>query len=446
MDDSKRLRELCYEYWEASLRNNPTWATYLGDFRYNDRLADLSDAGRARRQAEAEGFLARLKEIPPGGLGEGERVTADILRLQLELSIEENRHKLWQWAVEPLSGPQADFPQIMNYHPLDDEAGLTARFRAFPAFIDQYLDNLRAGVREGRTAMRPAVERVIGQTRGLLAVAPEASPFGARPAFVPAAHEAVYPALRKLLEYLEREYLPRSRARDVGIWALPGGSEAYRFLIRHHLSVDVTPEEVHRVGMEELAKIHGEMRRIAGGDVRAFSERMKKDPQCFYSTGDEILEGARRELDRASAALPKVFRRLPRAGCEVKAIEAYRAKDAPGAYYYPPDEKLTRKGIFYANTHEPGTRPRFTMPALAFHEAVPGHHLQIALAMELEDLPKFRRHAGFTAFVEGWALYAERLADEMGLYEDDRARFGMLTYQAWRAARLVVDTGLHALR
>ncbi len=161
---------------------------------------------------------------------------------------------------------------------------------------------------------------------------------------------------------------------------------------------------------------------------------------------DSRAECARRALYRAAGALPKAFRRLPRTACEVKEIEAYRAKDAPGAYYYPPDEKFTRKGIFYANTHEPGTRPRFTMPALAFHEAVPGHHLQIALAMELEDLPKFRRHGGFTAFVEGWALYSERLADEMGLYADDLARFGMLTYQAWRAARLVVDTGLHALR
>jgi uncharacterized protein (DUF885 family) len=446
MNASIRLRELCDDYWEASLRNNPTWATYLGDFRYNDRLSDLSDAGRSRRRAEAEGFLERLKGIALAELPEGDRVTADILRLQLELSIEEPGHKLWQWAVDPLSGPQAEFPQIMNYHPLDDEARLVARFRAFPAHIDQYLDNLRAGGREERTAMRPAVERVIGQLRGLLAVPPEASPFAARPAFIPAAREAVYPAFRKMLEYLEGEYLPKSRERDVGIWALPGGAEAYGFLIRQHVSAGAAPEEIHRVGLEELRQIHEEMRQIAGDDVRAFSERLKKDLRSFYSTGEEILEGARRELDRAAAALPKVFRRLPRAGCEVKAIETYREKDAPGAYYYPPDEKLTRKGIFYANTYEPGTRPRFTMPALAFHEAVPGHHLQITLAMEMGDLPKFRRHAGFTAFVEGWALYAERLADEMGLYEDDLARFGMLTYQAWRAARLVVDTGIHALR
>jgi len=446
MNASADLRTLCDDCWETALRENPTWATYLGDFRYNDRLPDLSDAGRARRLASAKGFLERLGKIDLAALPEGERVTADILRLQLEQSVEEHRHKFWQWAVDQLSGPQADFPQIMNYHPLDDEKGLLARFRAFPAFIDQYLDNLRSGAREGRTAMRGAVERVTAQLRSLLETPPEASPFAARPAFVPAVRESVYPAYRKMLEYLEGEYLPGSRGRDVGIWALPGGAEAYRFLVRQHTSTDLTPEEIHRTGLEELRKIRLEMDRIAGGDLRAFTERLKKDPRSFYSTGPEILEGAGRQLDRAAAKLPQYFRRLPRTGCEVKAIEAYRAKDAPGAYYYPPDEKMTRKGIFYANTHAPETRPRFTMPALAFHEAVPGHHLQIALAMELEDLPKFRRHAGFTAFVEGWALYAERLSDEMGLYEDDLARFGMLTYQAWRACRLVVDTGIHHLR
>ncbi len=446
MNASADLRALCEDFWEHSLRENPTWATYLGDFRYNDRLTDISEAGRARRLDAAKGFLARLGRIDTAYLTGPERVTAEILRIQLEDSIEEYRHRLWQISVDQLSGPQAEFPQLMNYHPLDDEAGLLARFRAFPVHIDQYLENLRSGAREGRTAVRPAVERVIGQIRGMLAKPPEASPFAARPAFVPAIRDSVYPAYRKMLEYLEGEYLPKSRERDVGIWAIPGGDEAYLFLARHHTSTDLPPEEIHIMGIEELRKIRREMEAIAGGDPRAFADRLKKDHKSFYSSGDEIMAGARRHLERAAAALPRCFRRLPRAGCEVKAIEPYREKDAPGAYYYAPDEKMTRKGIFYVNTCDPGSRPRFTMPALAFHEAVPGHHLQIALAMELENLPKFRRHGGATAFIEGWALYAERLADEMGLYEDDLSRFGMLTYQAWRAARLVVDTGIHAKR
>ncbi len=446
MDHADELRRLGDDYWEAQMRNFPTSATYLGDFRYNDRLTDLSAAGRERRRAEAEGFLARLGTIESGLVGESDRVTADVLRRLLSQSLEEERHKFHQWAVDQMDGPQADFPQLMNFHPLSDEAGLQSRFRAFPAYIDQYLDNLREGVREGRTAMRAAVERVIGQLRAMLAQPEEKSPFAAKASLVPGVRESVYPAYRKMLAYLEGEYLPRSREREVGLWALPGGAEAYRFRIRLHTTLDHSPEELHRVGLEELRSIQEEMRGIAKGDLKAFMERLRSDPRNFFASREEVLEAARRELAKASAKLPGYFRRLPRTECEVKPIEDYRERDAVAAFYYAPDEKLSRKGIFYANTYEPASRPRFNMPALAVHEAVPGHHLQIALAMEVEGLPRFRRQAHFTAFIEGWGLYSERLGDEMGLYEDELSRFGMLTYQAWRACRLVVDTGLHALR
>lgn len=445
MDAAAELRALGDEYWEWVLRENPTYATYLGDFRYNDRLADLSESARARRRAEAQAFLERLSRLESGPLGESDRVTAEILRLQLEFFLEEDRHKFWQWDVDQMSGPQADFPQLLNYHPASDEAGLRARFRAFPAYIGQYLENLRAGLREGRVAVAPAVDRVIGQLRELLARPPETSPFAVRPSLVPDIRDAVYPAYRSMLEFLEREYRPRARTREMGLSALPGGTEAYRFRIRMHTTIDATAEELHRVGLEELRGIQEEMRRIAGGELRPFLERLKADPRSFFASREEIVEAARRDLERARAALPRFFRRLPRTDCEVKPIEDYREKDAVAAFYYPPDEKLTRKGIFYVNTYAPTSRPRYNMTALAVHEAVPGHHLQIALAMEIENLPRFRRHAGFTAFIEGWGLYAERLGDEMGLYADDLSRFGMLTYQAWRACRLVVDTGLHAL-
>jgi len=312
--------------------------------------------------------------------------------------------------------------------------------------MDQYLDNLRAGVRDGRVAMRVAVERVIGQLKGLLGTPEEKSPFAAKPELVPSIRESVYPAFRKMLAYLEGEYLATSRAKDVGLWALPGGQEAYRFRIRLHTTTDLTAEEIHRIGLEELRSIQAEMRTIAKGDLRPFMDRLKKDPKNFFASREELIDSARRELAKATAKLPAWFKRLPKNECEVKAIEAYRERDCVAAFYYQPDEKLTRKGIFYANTFDATSRPRFNMPALAIHEAVPGHHLQIALALEIEGLPRFRRQAGFTAFVEGWGLYSERLGDEMGLYEDDLSRFGMLTYQAWRACRLVVDTGLHAMK
>lgn len=446
MTAARELRSICDDSWEATLRENPTYATYLGDFRYNDRLADISEAGRARRRGLHEGFLARLRALNLASLDENDRVTADILRLQLEQALEEDRHKFWQWDVDQMNGPQVDFPQLLNFHPITDLKGLEARFRAFPTWMDQYLDNLRAGVGDGRVAMRVAVERVIGQLKGLLGTPVEKSPFAAKPELVPAIRDSVYPAYRRMLAYLEEEYLPKARIRDVGLWALPGGSEAYAFRIRFHTTTDLTAEEIHRIGLEELRGIQDEMRKIAKGELKPFMDRIKKDPKNFFATREDLLDSARRELAKANAKLPQWFKRLPRNECEVKAIEDYRERDCVAAFYYPPDEKLTRKGIFYANTFDAASRPRFNMPALAIHEAVPGHHLQIALALEIEGLPRFRRQASFTAFVEGWGLYSERLGDEMGLYEDDLARFGMLTYQAWRACRLVVDTGLHALR
>ena len=445
MTAAQELRSICDDSWEATLRENPTYATYLGDFRYNDRLVDLSDAGRAKRRSLNEGFLERLRRLDTPSLDENDRVTADILRLQLEQSLEEERHKFWQWDVDQMGGPQADFPQLLNFHPLSDLAGLQARFRGFSTYMDQYLDNLRAGVREGRVAMRVAVERVIGQLKGMLAKPETQSPFAAKPELFPAIRDSVYPAYRKMLAYLEEEYLPKARTRDVGLGALPGGKEAYAFRIRYHTTTDLTAEEIHRIGLEELRSIQDEMRKIAKGDLKPFLERLKKDPQNFFASREDLLDSARRELAKANAKLPQWFKRLPKNECEVKAIEDYRERDCVAAFYYPPDEKLTRKGIFYANTFDATSRPRFNMPALAIHEAVPGHHLQIALALEIEGLPRFRRQAGFTAYVEGWGLYSERLGDEMGLYEDDLSRFGMLTYQAWRACRLVVDTGLHAL-
>jgi prolyl oligopeptidase len=445
MTAEKTLETLCQDYWEYVLRENPTYATYLGDFRYNDRLADISAEGRSRRRVRTLEFLERARALDPATLGEGDRVTADILRLQLEQSLEEEEHKFWQWEVDQMNGPQVDFPQLLNFHPHDDLRGLEARFRAFPLYIHQYQENLRGGMRDGRLAMRVATERVIGQLRHMLEKPEADSPFAVNSALLPAIRDSVYPAYRTLLAFLETEYLPKARARDVGLWALPGGEQAYRFRIRLHTTTPYSAQEIHQIGLEELQSIQNEMRAIAKEDLKSYVRRLKGDPRNFFGSREELLETARRELERAKAKLPAYFLRLPKNECEVKAIEEYREKDSVAAFYYPPDEKLTRKGIYYANTYDPGSRPRFNLPALTAHEAVPGHHLQIALALEIEGLPRFRRQAGFTAFVEGWGLYSERLGDEMGLYPDDLARFGMLTYQAWRACRLVVDTGIHAL-
>jgi uncharacterized protein (DUF885 family) len=239
------------------------------------------------------------------------------------------------------------------------------------------------------------------------------------------------------------------------VWSVTDGAEIYATLARQHTTTELTPDELHALGREDLAAIHAEMRSIMAhhGEVattiRAFTEQLTHDPANQHTSADDLLQHAERLLERATAALPRAFQRLPKTGCIVKPVETYRERDMPAAYYFQPSADGSRPGTFYVNTFEPSSRPRHTLPALVFHESVPGHHLQIGLAQEAHDLPAFRRFsAGWlaNAFVEGWALYAERLADELNLYPDDLARFGMLGYQAWRACRLVVDTGLHHQR
>jgi uncharacterized protein (DUF885 family) len=293
--------------------------------------------------------------------------------------------------------------------------------------------------------MRVAVERVIGQLKGLLATPEDKSPFAAKPELLPAIKDAIYPAYRKMLAFLEQDYLPKARTRDVGLWALPGGKEAYAFRIRYHTTTDLGAEEIHKIGLQELRSIQDEMRKIAKGELRPFMDKLKKEPKNFFGSREDLLAGARRELAKANAKLPAWFKRLPKNECEVKAIEEYRERDCVAAFYYPPDEKLTRKGIFYANTFDATSRPRFNMPALAIHEAVPGHHLQIALALEIEGLPAVPPPGRLHRLRRGLGPLLRAAGRRDGPLRGRPLRFGMLTYQAWRACRLVVDTGLHAL-
>jgi prolyl oligopeptidase len=266
--------------------------------------------------------------------------------------------------------------------------------------------------------------------------------------------ETVYPAFQQMLTFLE-DYLPSHARREPGVWAVADGEEIYALLARQHTTTELTPDELHAIGQDDLARIHAEMRAIirtrGGGEtsIRAFTERLTRDPNNLPTSREELVQAAEQLLATAQAALPRAFGHLPTLPIIVKAIEEFRERDAPPAFYFQGSAESARPATFYINTFDPSVRPKHTLPALAFHEGVPGHHLQIAIAQESTELPAFRRmSAGWlaNAFVEGWALYTERLADELGLYTDELARYGMLGYQAWRACRLVVDTGLHHLR
>jgi uncharacterized protein (DUF885 family) len=455
---SRELDRLGRDYWEWRMASSPEWATYRGDHRWNDRLTDVGARGRERGRQALEGFLARLRAIDRAALPGAARVSAEILERELVLGLEEREHAFWQWAVDPMDGPQVTLLELVNSHPFRDAKDMRdfiARIRAIPRHLDDHIANLREGLKEGRVAPKVIVDRVVGQLRAIRGTPPEKLAFADALRKSDAFHEELLeavasdakPAFGRLLDFLEKEY----RAREApGLGALPGGEAAYRFRIRWHTTTELPAKEIHEIGLAELRGIQEEMRAIArklghDGDLPSFFAKVKGDPANYRASRAELLEHYRAALAKAEAALPEWFSRLPKIPCKVKEIEAYREKDAPTAYYYAADEKRTRDAFFYANLYQPETRPLYSAMALTVHEAVPGHHLQIAIAQELEGLPEFRRSASSTAFVEGWALYTERLADEMGLYATDLERFGMLSYQAWRASRLVVDTGLHAM-
>jgi uncharacterized protein (DUF885 family) len=460
---SAALRQLADEYWEGVLRRAPTLATFLGDYRYNDRLPDIGPDGRAEERADLQRIQERLELLDVEQLELEDRISASMLRLSLMAGLEALRLRLDEIAVDQMDGPQVWLPELLNWHPTDTQEHvdqLIARYRAFPRLMDQYLDNLGDGVRDGRTSPSIAVERVIAQLEALLATPVEDSPLSGRgrlqspelgKSLPQVVSESVIPAYRRLLAFL-KDYAAR---QEPGIWSVTDGAEIYALLARQHTTTELTPQELHAIGREELEHIHHEMhaimRDLGDGDssIREFTETLTRDPNNLPTSREEILQASERLLEKAQAALPRAFGKLPRIPCVVKPVEEFRERDAPAAYYFQPAADGSRPGTFYVNTFEPSARPRHTLPALAFHEGVPGHHLQIALGQEAQGLPAFRRlSAGWlaNAFVEGWALYTERLADELGLYPDQRARFGMLGYQAWRACRLVVDTGIHDQR
>ncbi len=464
---SAAFARLAEEYWETLMRLDPLEATFLNHPGYNDKLPDNSAAGRAQELADLSRLYLRLSAVNRAALPPSEKISWDIMKRQIDMRREQQRYKFWQWSVDHMDGPQAMIPTLIELaQPMgtdEDASNLIRRLEAMPAFFAAQIQNLREGMAEKRVAARINVEKTISGLKGMLEKSPENTPFAAAakklpeeirarrlPDVVKAVENSALPAFRQYLDFLEKEYLDAARVERVGLGALPGGASAYRYMIRFHTTLEKTPEELHQVGLDEIKGIHAEMEAIAkrrghSGDLKSFFNDIRNDPDNFFKTREEVLQNAKDLVAKAQERLPKFFGLLPKTPLLVKPVEEYNEKNEVAARYFPPPDDLSRPGIYYINTYEPETRPRFSMASLAAHEGVPGHHLQIAIATEQRGLPQFRRHAGFTAFVEGWALYSERLADEMGLYEDELSKFGMLTDQAFRACRLVVDTGIHAM-
>lgn len=466
-DGTTAVRALADEYWEARLGASPLFATFIGDHRYDDRVDDLSAEAEERLRATWVDLRDRAAALD--GLDEADAVTRDLLLHELDDAIRAIDLRLAEMAWDQLDGVHADLlitaGQLRAPEPEHARMAIE-RTRRYGTMLDQAADRFRAALAAGRTPARINIERSLNQVEGYLDSPIERDPFvnlagpegwdgldAWRDELATAVREHVRPAFARYRDVLRDELLPRARPDDrPGLLHLDDGEELYRGLIELHTGLPLTPEELHRIGLEEATEslpaefaAVGE-RQFGTGDLAVVFERLLEDPELRYRDGDEIMAHARACLDAATAAIPDWFGILPQAPCELIPVPDYLAADSPAAYYTPPAPDGSRPGEYHVNLHDPTSRGRAETASIAFHEAIPGHHLQLAIAAERTDLPAFRRLSwGHTAFVEGWALYTERLADEMGLYETDLDRLGMLASDAWRACRLVVDTGLHAL-
>jgi uncharacterized protein (DUF885 family) len=461
-----RVDALSDRFWEAILELNPVTATVYGDERFDDRLDDPGPEGRAATRRLMEQTLAEIDAIPAGDLPTEERITRDMLRVVAELGIEEDDQKIHQLrVVDQMSGPQQTLPQLTSFQTADTPARLDAFVARIHAYRDYMAANtgiLRDGMASGLTAPRIVAERTIAQVERMLEVPIESAIV---PSMIKVASDAdrervrdairdvAYPADAAFLQVLRDEYLPLTR-EEPGLWSAPNGEALYRTAIRSWTTLELDPEAVHRIGLEELDAIDEERRTISraagfGDDIRAYRRSIEADPANLPRSKDELVARATEDIERGLAVAPRFFGVLPRTGVGVRPVEEFKEKDAPFAYYYPPAADGSRQGIYYANGYDLPSRTFTKLATTTYHEAVPGHHFQITLEMENPNLNTFRRLGSRmvgAAFVEGWGLYSERLADEMGLFRSEGERFGMLDAQAWRAARLVVDTGMHALR
>jgi uncharacterized protein (DUF885 family) len=468
---TQSLATLADEAWAAALEDGPLNATAIGDRAHLSTLP-ANDAGAADRTAgRLRSFLDRAAAIPADALAEADGVTLAALIDDLDHRLGLVESGVDRWAVDPLDGPQVTFLNVASYQPLTTEAeGRAAieRWRAMGPWIDRHIEGLRAAAADGLVAPRALVDSVTDELDGILEAGPDASPLAGlvgaerpgwsataltdfRDGIAAAIRDDILPALGRYRAFLETELRPIARPDDrPGLGHVRGGEEAYRRLVRAHTSLELQPEEIHAIGLAETIRIDDAFAELGGSQLgtpttAATLARLRGDPALRFTTRDDVRQAAERALQRATAAIPGWFGRLPEAGCEVVIMGDHESRHSTIAYYRQPAADGSRSGQYYLNTTLPETRPRYEAEALAFHEAVPGHHLQLAIAQELTHLPAFRRFSGPTAYIEGWGLYTERLSDEMGLYSDPIDQFGILSFDAWRACRLVVDTGMHAL-
>ncbi|WP_245663139.1 DUF885 domain-containing protein [Nocardia inohanensis] len=469
MDAHEELVSLADRYWDAMLESAPSGATLLGDRRFDDRIEDLSEAAEQRLLSTWRGLLAEVDALDPERLDAQDRITRSLLRTELDSAASHLEWRPLELASDQMTGVHAGLltmaPQLNAPQPENAER-LVRRYRQFGELMGQAVTRFRAGLAAGRAPARITIERSLNQLDGYLASDIAADPFVTFPGpadwdgekawradLSEVAREVIRPAFAAYRAALADELLPAARSNEQpGLcWLGVDGEDIYRRLLRHHTTLpDLGAEQIHQLGLDELEGLRAEYAEVGGrlfglSELTAIFTRLREDSALRYGDGEEIMADARRYLAAAQAEMGNWFGRLPRQACDILPVPEFLAADAPAAYYFPPAADGSRPGAYYVNQHEPKGKNRYETASVAYHEAIPGHHLQLTIANELEQLPRFQRMSfSNTAFVEGWALYTERLADEMGLYSDDLTRIGMLAADSWRSCRLVVDTGLHA--
>jgi len=463
---AKALHELFAAAWDYDMQQRPEQASELGDRRWNDRWTDKSPEAYARRNHHNQEILAQLARIDRTKLNKTDQLNYDLFQKRYADRVEQYKYRWFLMDFNQREGPQTSdtLADALRFETLKDYEDWLARMHAIPAFLDHFTALLRLGMQERMVHPRVIMERIPGQVEKQIVADPAASgfykPFRHFPKDISAAdqqklqqqakqtvEQQIVPAFTKFKQFFESEYLPACYGQ-VGAWQLPHGEELYVFMVRHYTTTQVTPEEVHQTGLREVARINQEMDQVMQqtgfkGSRDGFFKFLRTDPQFFYKTPEELLEAYKALAKTVDPNLVKIFRTLPREPYGVEAIPATIAPDTTTAYYREGAADGSRAGTYFVNLYKPDTRPKWEMTALSLHESVPGHHLQIARAHELGEMPMFRRFGEYTVFVEGWGLYAESLGDDMGLYGDPYSKFGQLSYEMWRAVRLVVDTGMH---
>ena len=467
--ESEKFHELLSEQWEKGIVRNPEWASSLGDNRFNDKLNDTSYETILKRQGETRELQETVKKIDRSKLSEDDQLNYDLYLHGIEKQIEGFQFLSYLIPIDQMGGIQIGFAGISNYMPFNnvkDYENYLARMRAFPTKLDQTIDLMKRGVKEGwvppKIILVSVPDQIKAQFEKMIEESPLFKPFKDFPESIPSEEqtrlidemlsvltEYVYPAYETLYSYFIESYLP-SCGESIACKDFPNGDVYYKYQIKSYTTTNLSAEEIHQIGLGEVDRIRAEMKKVINmtefkGSFDEFLTFLRTDSQFYFTSEDELLNEYRMICKKADAELPKFFGLLPRLPYGVKPIPDYQAPASPTAYYYSGSQEAGRAGFFMANTYKLETRPKYEMEALSIHEAVPGHHLQITLAQELDNIPKFRRYGGYTAFVEGWGLYSEKLAEEMGFYEDPYSKFGQLTYEMWRACRLVVDTGMHTL-